>query len=257
MKSERRHELETNSLVQVMENLPLYLRYYASHIITFLLIVSAVFLLVRWRNHSRMRHDAELSSALAAARGNVVALRRLESGSVNEEAVAQRQSLLAEVNGNVDAALREASESEGFARAEALLARGDAHFYVANAPEHPGATTRPSLKVDRQAMLDAARAAYEAVVSTYPSQTASVVTARFGLAAVAESAGQWDDAKAHYDAILAMNAPASLKEQARIRRELLEDLRRPRFTGVYPPAGPVEPAASAPTAPPTTSPATP
>jgi len=76
------------------------------------------------------------------------------------------------------------------------------------------------------------------------------VTARFGLAAVAENRGQWDAAKTIYDTVAADPAAmASIKSLAIVRAAQVDQLRRPLY--VSPTTAP----STVPTTVPTTNPA--
>jgi hypothetical protein len=90
------------------------------------------------------------------------------------------------------------------------------------------------------------------------------LAARFGLAAVAENQGKWDEAKKQYEAIA--NAPQvlpSMKALANTRLGQVDELRKPLFTSpatapaATAPAttGPAATVAPAPTTAPTTAPA--
>jgi hypothetical protein len=119
--------------------------------------------------------------------------------------------------------------------AEGLIARGDLNWQMAHLPELPGATTRPSLQLDQKVSesLDNAEAAYRQVLNDYPDQKLPVITAHFGLAAIAEDRHKWGAAADQYNAIITnATAPPSFKDEAKSRLQMLSEIETPVYIAV-------------------------
>ena len=118
-------------------------------------------------------------------------------------------------------------------RAAGLLARGDLNWQLSNFPKLP--TTRPESNPDRtyEEYLKASEDAYSQVLQPpFNEDHASVTTARFNLAAIAENRGQWDKAAQSYQQIVddTLN-PQEFKDLARKRLENLKTLEKPVVLG--------------------------
>src|SRR4051812_25178230 len=91
MKAERRHELQENSLVRFMNNLPVMLRLYADRILLVVVLILLVIVLINWRvNASRQRVESAGESLTTARLG----VARLTQGGpmLNAEMVGQLRS---------------------------------------------------------------------------------------------------------------------------------------------------------------------
>ena len=148
MKSERRHELQQNSLIQAVYDLPAFARRHGSRIAIVVIAISLLIIWLKYRSNSAAQRleDARLNLTEA-----MVSLRQLENLSVvppgQEEGAAQQRSLwYTDGLQHCDTALDEAGGTDPALRAQALLYKGDLNFALADMPDLPGSATRPSLK---------------------------------------------------------------------------------------------------------------
>lgn len=237
MKAERRHELRTNALSQFLDQLPEIGRKYGGKILLGLIAISLVIVLLRHRSNTAAQREQEAWKSLATARSAITQLKNgefLRAGP--DQMAAARDGLILAANDALDRVQREATDPK--ALAEALADQGDLSWYIANTVDlpttRPAPATAPSLQTDS---LKDAEKAYQAVLSKYPEQKLPVATARFGLAAVAENRGQWDEAAKQYDAII--NEPQMMKgfkDQASVRKAQLPVIQQPVWLAATQPA---------------------
>ncbi|MCS7033340.1 MAG: hypothetical protein NZ561_05000 [Phycisphaerae bacterium] len=229
MKAERRHELQENSLAHILSNLPLYLSVYGGRILLILTLIVLAIVLVRYRSHSKA-HRAELTRvSLASAREAINQLSQLGGGLGAASEIANRRALLfSQANEQLDQSLSNAENAT--LRAEAMVARGDLYWTLANLPDLPGAATQPALALPRSRpdLLESARLEYEAVLSQYPKEQSARATALLGLAAVAENRGEFDTAAQRYEQVVNSDLPRIYKSMAQQRLSILPMIRTPR-----------------------------
>jgi tetratricopeptide (TPR) repeat protein len=245
MKSQRRHELKTNTLAQAMADFPNTGRRYVGPVLVAAIIAMLVVLLVRYRIDSSRRVARESAEALAEARQSIVELRSLPWWRAqNQEQIAvQRKQLVSAAQSQIDRAISESKDRK--VKAEALIARGDLNYQLANFPLLPITTTRPSLGPDQdpKQLLDQAAEAYQQVLNDYADQKDAVTTARFGMAAIAENRNDWEAAKKYYTAVKdSSDSPKPMVDQADNRIKLLAKLAEPIY--IAPPS--TEPATTEP-----------
>jgi hypothetical protein len=124
--------------------------------------------------------------------------------------------------------------------AQALVAEADLNWALANYPEfgaNSPATTRPAYKLrkDRAEYLKDAAELYKQVIERYGDQTLPVVTARFGLAAIAEQNRNWEDARAQYEQVTKLSDEAkTFKQLAEARIKRLGEISQPVLIGQVP-----------------------
>jgi hypothetical protein len=145
---------------------------------------------------------------------------------------AQFATVAQEISKQVDQQVQQVLESSDDPRsvAEARILQGDLNWHLAAMPQPPGATTRPELGLARtdEQLLQAAADAYQAAVEERGAPHESIVTARLGLAAIAENRRQFDAAKDQYQKVLDDAAtPKPLKDLAAANISRLETLRKP------------------------------
>lgn len=244
MKSERRHELETNQLAQSLANLPEMMRLYGSRILLAVTLVILVAVFVYTRISSSRAAAVEAVNTLAYSRERLASLRHFEPLALNapEDRRDTFRSYVQDVNDALDVVVRNTDDPKLLA--EALVARGDLNWLIATYPELPEATTRPALQLhdNRQAPLNIAFESYSNVLNAYPNQDMPVLSARFGLAAIAENRGDWDTARSHYQAVADNDRfPESFRAEARNRIEQLDEVSQPILVVDALPAAPDAP----------------
>ena len=257
MKAERRHELQTNELAKVITGAPSAYSRYGGRVLLVVIAAALVFVLVRYRITSS-RESARLAREnLAAARTVVSNLHFADLlNAPPSEAASLRRRWTAEATTALEEASRLSDEPQVLA--EVLLARGDLNWALSTLTEIPGAATQPSLRMEltKEQLHSGAEESYNGVLNQYPDQTAAVVGARFGLAAVAENRGNWDEAKKHYQAIADNEQLAqAYRGQAKLRLERAPDWSQPVLI-VEPTSQPATDRTGVPFAPPATAPTT-
>jgi hypothetical protein len=254
MKSERRHELHTNSLAQTIARTPEFLREHGSKVLLGVIIVLLVVILI----HQRMRRNLEQLdtgwTSITSARYSIQRIGLLPAQIRNPVDIAAARRQMTE---SASSALTSVIGSDNpQLAAEAYLLRGDLNWTLANLPELPEAATQPALKLEgsSQEYLTRAEEAYQKVIRVYADQTTSVSNARFGLAAIAENRHDWAGAKKIYEEI--KNDPKTIpsyKTLADLKIVALSVIDTPVY--IVPSSQPAAPAAPAPTTTSATAPA--
>jgi len=197
MKSQRRHDLKTNTLAEALANLPNTRWKNFATTLTVALACILVFLLVRYRMTVSADRQVKAVDSLAQARMSIDELR---SQNMIEADPSQWQLRFEDTSRLLDAVLASAGDSNPELAAEALIARGDLDWSVSNLAS---STTQPSMHAQSAGdLLKDSQAAYAKVVAAYPGQSFSVCAAHFGLAAIAENQGEWDTARKEYQAVI-------------------------------------------------------
>jgi hypothetical protein len=255
MKAQRRHELKTNSLEKLLFDLPEIGKKYASQIVMGLILVA---LIAFWIVHRMNATTDRLTTArenLSEAELTLRNMKILMAAAPGREAeVAQRrQEYYSEGIRHANDAIEAAGDSDPILKSEALIAKGDLNFALANLPDLQGAATQPSLQLQtpRTDLLSAAEASYESVLRDYPDQKFSAMAAHFGLAAIAEDraalAGggdpkQWDAAREQYQSLIEdQTVPPPYREYAFSRVQLLDQIQRQTIINLQPPGAPTGP----------------
>lgn len=236
MESERRHELETNSLAIWLYRLPDLLRKHANKILVVVVLVALVVFAIQYRNRAAAQRQAQVREGLSTAWSGVRQLPMLAlRGLDGEQFVSLRDSIEREALNGIDAVLVEASSSERRLLANALLAKGQLYWELARLPAPPGATTRPALLSSGRSSdenLKLSEDAYQRVLKEFPDEYDSRMNAMFSLAAIDETRRQFDAARTKYQQI--MDDPKSIpfhRDLARTRLGLLAELEAPLFIG--------------------------
>jgi hypothetical protein len=268
MKAERRHELKSNTLATKLVTLPDTSKKFAGRILLVCAVVAVIAFLIANRITASNASKLQQGQDLAMGRQLIDQLKQPPNPyfpGLSPSAV-QRTSedALAAIQGVIDSA------SDPKLLAEAWVAKGDLDWTLANdywhrdgTPMLPGAATQPAMrpKQDRDTLLKDAAAAYQEVMDRYQNQPLARTSAQFGLAAIAEDRGavshntnDWLAAEELYKAIQnSADTPASMKDQAKVRLDLLAEVQKPVILGtpekpiVIPPTA-TTPAASAPAA---------
>jgi hypothetical protein len=247
MKSERRHELKTNTLAEALAKAPHRGRQWITTG-TFALVAAVVVgLLVRYRINTAADRLARATDNLAVAREEIEEIKQMALQPVDPS---QPEELFKDVSSRLDLVVQDAGDGNPKLTAEALVARGDLNWNMATySASLAASTTQPVSGIQSpDEFLKSAQAAYNQVISGFPQQDFSVSTARFGLAAAAENSRDWDSARKQYQAVNDdANAPDLLKKLAQAMMGQLDQLQQ------TPVIGPPMPAAAA-TQPATTMP---
>jgi len=259
MKAERRHQLKTNTLDQVLTGAPDVGRKYGGMLLLIVLAAAAAYLLVRYRINAARDAERTATENLTAARMSISQLGQLNMIPIpGAQKVEYRKQWSDEARGAIDNVMQTANEPRLLA--EALLAKGDLSWALAQLEEPAEAATRPSLKFEAtpKQLLGEAEAAYDQVRTQYGNQHAAVIAANFGLAAVYENLGDWEKAKARYKAIIDdPTATEAYKTQADIRLAKAADWAKPVLLVPTTQAAAIEASpATAPTTRPATAPTT-
>lgn len=244
MKSEHRHELQTNSLAATMTNLPELLRKHSSKIMTVLAIVLLIVAAVRYRRNQVAEREEGVRIALATAWNTLTELQRMIPVQ-NPQRAKVIQDAEADIRASVQKVLDEADPATDHSRlASAWQVSGDLYWLLANQLDAPS-TTQPTTQSAQSpatqsasSHLDRAEAAYTRIVSDYADQTIPATVARFGLAAIAENRRDWAKARQQYKALIeASGTAAASKAMAEKRISMLDDLQKPFL--LLPPEAPV------------------
>jgi tetratricopeptide (TPR) repeat protein len=230
MKAERRHELKRNSLTQGLGSIPETLKQYQSQIALVVVLIALAIVLVQYRWSSAEQRLADAKTSLAIASDDLQRLENMapQPGTDMSIVMKQREELYSEGLQQADEALQKAPSSQTVLKARALVLKGDLNFNMANFPELPGAATQPTLRPEEsdETLLSNAADAYNEVLQNYVGEKFAVTAAHFGLAAVAENRGEWDAAKAQYQAVLDGDAETGYKDIATMRVGMLAQLRQ-------------------------------
>jgi hypothetical protein len=245
MKAQRRHELKANSLIWTLQGLPQTIKKYQSQIALALILIALIIVMVNYRIRVAQERLIDAQRSLSAAGEE---LQRMQESHFNpfsqnisgSDYMKIVQEYYFDGLQHAEDALDKTSDSQSAMKAEALLDKGDLNFQLANMPDLPGAATQPALRPSEttENLLNNAYDAYMQILQSYPNEKVPVISAHFGLAAVAENraaaskdASQWDAAKTQYQAIIDSDAAQPYKVMATFRLNLLPRLSKPVMTG--------------------------
>lgn len=243
MKSERRHELQTNELAKQIAKLPDTTRQYGTRLALVVALIAVVVFFFYYRSSSRKANEAAEAEVLQAITQEVINLTHYQHldqarDASGEASPVQAMSNLRNQVAEIRKGLASLGESENTKiRAKALQVRGDLNLFLATSPELPQATTRPSLGFGdlRTGAMATAAESYQSIIQTYGDQPLPVAGAHFGLAALAEDQGKWDDARKEFQAIIDQpNLPASIAAQAKARLDSIDQAMQPVYISTQP-----------------------
>lgn len=248
MKSERRHELQTNSLAQAMMSPNGFLRTHGPKVLLTIIVALLVALLLHRRYQS---NQAELDtgwSYITMAQRSLFQLSQ-NAGIVSDpiqRANNQRQ-IVATIDQTINPLL---SSDQRMIAAQAYLVRGDLHWTLANLPAAAPTTQPVAAELTPSQNLDKAQEAYDKIIRVYGDLQDVATNARFGLAAIAENRREFDKAKTVYEAIKNdPNVIPSYKTLAEEHLKILPEIQKRLYIGTPLPPAPVAPAAGATTQP--------
>jgi hypothetical protein len=265
MKSQRRHDLQTNSLAKALSQAPGFFRKHGAKVFLAIIVVGLLIIVLRQRSNLAQQEMNVGWSNVTVAREAIDQLAQSSHMGMGSEAEFNFRGKQVEM---VSTAGKTAEGSDHRPLAAAgLVVRGQLNWTLANLPEIEGAATRPSLKMEQTSAeyLERAEDAYRRVVKDYGDVTASEAAARFGLAACAENRRDWAAAREQYEAVMADKrlsptfgpmAEFRLKALAKIKDPLyVAPATQPAAEPVTQPAGrETQPAALGPVFTPTTQP---
>jgi hypothetical protein len=248
MKSERRHELQQNSLASALTHAPEFIRAQGSKVLLVIIILLLGAILLNQRSRAKQETLQAGWGNIATARVGVERLARpsFETGTPAEQ-FEYRKSLISMITNALNQVL--ASDDRQLA-AEAYLVRGDFNWTLANLPEIAGAATQPSLKLETPAngYLAIAIESYKKVTQSYSDQPSAVTIARFGLAAAAENEHDFAEAGKVYEQVKSdANTLPAYKTLAELKLSELDKISKPVY--LAPATQPAATAASATTRP--------
>ena len=232
MKSERRHELEANSLgLWLRWRAPQLLEKYGTRILLGVVIVTLIVVLIRYRINAPRQAAANAADYLNLAQEYI---QGLEAGQRTPGDAGQVTSL-------VGTAIDASDDPQIQARAHMTL--GDYYWTLSNYPELPGAATQPALRPElpRGELLSKAADAYTKAAASNTDQTYIKARALLSLGVVAEAratdpegntnpqaAQHWAAAKEQYEKVLALpDAPQVLKDEAQWHLDRLPEIQQP------------------------------
>jgi hypothetical protein len=225
MKSEHRHELKTNDLAKGLFTFQDYVKVYGGRIALGVLIAVLIVVLILQRRGKAREQERAMRDNLGYAREQID---RLSHGGAKPTQMTQARQALQEV-------LEKASDKAVLA--EATVLQGELAWALATFPEVPGATTDRTWRPEKEPaeLYKEAKEAYQRVISQYGDQPLPATTAHLGLAAIAESSSDWDEARKQYEAVksAASVAPA-FKEYADTKLRALEQIKQPVLVGIVP-----------------------
>jgi hypothetical protein len=194
MKSERRHELQTNSLAQALTNAPEFFRVHGSKVLLVVILILLAVILLYNRSKKQQEQLAVGWNNISQARGSIASLAQIARQPMPPTEQLNTRKQIIEAASNALLGITNGDNRQ--IAAAAYLAKGDLYWTAAGLPDLPEAATRPQLKMQTSSSdyLALAQEAWQKVVNNFADQPEMVTNAKFGLVAVAENKGQWDTA---------------------------------------------------------------
>jgi hypothetical protein len=235
MESERRHELETNSLAVWLYQAPDLLRRHANKILIALAAIALLVLLLQYRARVAEQRAVAIRDSLTAAWSGIRQLPGLAAREMDgEQFVSLRDSIEREATTSLDLVLKDADSGNRPLQAQALLAKGQLYWELSRLPEPVGATTRPALLEGRGSdeSLKLSADAYQRVLAQFSDLYEPKINATFSLAAIAETQGDLAAAQKHYESLANDEQAMALhRDIARQRIALLPQIEKPLLLG--------------------------
>lgn len=232
MKSERRHELQTNSLAHALGQLPQFWALYGNKVLIGLIIVVLIIVLLVNRSASRkasLEHGKQTIVAVQQEISQLQGLRPLLESSAAEGRLKGFTDTTARIESDLNAI---GNTDDPATLAQALLLRGDLNWAIATYPELPEATTRPALALpaDRTKALAEAEEMYTRALNAYSDRPLVKSRAALSLAAIAEQKQEWAKAGEFYQQVIDdTSAPDALRTLARKNLESLPSIEKPIY----------------------------
>jgi hypothetical protein len=236
MKSERRHQLQENSLIRGARNLPDYWRESGSKVMLVIIAILLAVVLVRYWVTNRSEQAVRVASDLSLAQMTLDQWRDapIQVVSRTPESFSTWRSQMREQFDRYISDVLDNSKDPA-QQAEAKVIRADFKWQTAQYGDPPTAATQPAFQMKETPadLLASAEKDYNDVLTqqgTLPPKL--VARARLGLAAIAEDRSDWPAARAQYDAIVNdARIPTSLKDVAKQRLTVLPEIEKPMVLG--------------------------
>lgn len=231
MKAKRRHDLAENDLQKMIVRLPTFWELHGNKILLAVIVVCLGVFVFQWQWSRRSQSLVVSADSLAEARLSLTELGNLGISPTHpEETAAVRAQLIDDIRQAMERVKLNSTDRAQLAELD--VEHGDLNWLLAGMPELPGATTRPTLRLDQtpDQSLQNAQQAYQQVLDQYPDQNLAAVSAHFGLAAIYEDQHAWDKAAQEYKAI--QNDPTAsqgFKDEAKDRLQLLPEIAKPTY----------------------------
>jgi hypothetical protein len=250
MKSDRPHHVQINQTEEDTSDLADWFKQYWPRIALGVVLVALICILIYQRIDASRQRSSAAGANLAMARYNIQQLEAFNPmrAADQEQAATLREQFADTARDALSAAQKNSSKDAILA--EAAVAQGDLNWTLANLPPLPGAATRPALRPPQSESdyLNQAAEAYESVLKKYPKESLAVVSAHFGLAAIAENKGDWEAAHKQYAQVTELKGiPRAFIDQANARINDLDELKQPVVLG-HPATLPTTQAAAQPAA---------
>jgi hypothetical protein len=217
MDSQRRHDLETNSLSTALSQSPAFLKKHANTLLILVAVIAVGVLIYQYRARAAARRQQEVRESLQVAYAGVRQLDGLPM--IDPETYAQqRDTLERDVLAAADGVLAEPDAADAKLLAAALLLKGELHWTLSQLPPLEAAATRPTLAgpTPPAEHLTQSADAYTRVLSQFPADVVAAREARF-------AKGDTASARAKYDALKAdADMPQAYRDLAGRYLELLD-----------------------------------
>ena len=248
MKAERRHELKTNTWAQGLGGLPAFWSVYGTKVLLGVVAVLAIVLFIRVQRNTALEAREQSGEAYSAAVSGITSLQNLPM-TVRDPAKAADQAR--QIQTQVETAIAQVLDTsdDDALKAEALVARGDLNWHLSRMPgirsgsalpvgtqpttASAAASTRPApVSSEADELLEKARRAYDAATRASGAKPVTIATARFGLAAIAEQRGQWEEARKAYETVRDdAGMPQPFRDEATLRLDDLKQIQKPVLIG--------------------------
>lgn len=245
MKSERRHELKTNTLAHNLGNLPELWRQYGTKILLGVVAVLAIILWIRVQRNNAIQQREMAGEALSSAVSGIQSIQNLPL-TVRDPRLTNEHAK--QIQSQVETAISQVLDTsdDEAVKAEALVARGDLNWHLATLPgmrvtsalsgtrptTSKAATRTASNSSEVEELLNKAQRAYDAAAHTAGAKPLTVATAKFGIAAIAEERQQWDAARKAYEEVRddkSISQP--FQEHAKLKLDDLTTIQKPVLIG--------------------------
>lgn len=205
MKSEERHHLKTNDLAETISHVPDYIKQYGSRALTAVIVILMIAVGYSWYNRVSTANKMERYGRLQELLSSPDQLQQL--------AMRHAHAMAADSEGEqaVDMATLEGYNTDTLKRGLSELAENAKGTSVgAIALITQAETVRSELyfsdqaitAADKEKLISSATQLYQKALQDYASDASTVLSAKLGLAMLAEDKRDWDAAGQQYQAII-------------------------------------------------------